>query len=65
MIAALDVVIAVHEHLRLDDRDDLRRLAERRIACKRMGVRVDAVPGRDAGAISMTARHLANRAPCS
>jgi hypothetical protein len=27
--AAVDVVIAVHQHLRLDDRHDLRRLAER------------------------------------
>src|SRR5882724_11412024 len=38
--AAVDVVIAVHQHFRLDDGHDLRLLAQRRIARQR--VRTDA-----------------------
>ena len=49
-IAAVDVVIAVHQHFRLDDRHDLRRLAERGIARQRMRVGADAGVGRNAGA---------------
>ena len=48
--AAVDVVVAVHQHLGFDDRHDLRRLAERGIARQRMRIGVDAVCGRDAGA---------------
>ena len=43
LAAAVDVVVAVHQHFRLDDRHDLRRLAERGIARERMRVGVDAV----------------------
>ena len=48
--AAVDVVIAVHQHLGLDDRHDLRRLAERGVARQRMGVGVDRGVARDARA---------------
>ena len=46
--AALDGVVAVHEHLGLDDRDEARLLAERGVASESVGVGVDAVRGRDA-----------------
>ena len=41
LVAAVDVVVAVHQHFRLDDRHDLRGLAQRGIARQRMGVGVD------------------------
>ena len=65
LVAALDGVVAVHEHLGLDDRDEARLLAERGVAREGVGVGVDAVRGRDAGPMVMTARHLAKRAPRS
>ena len=50
IMAAVDVVIAVHQHFRLHDRHDLRRLAQRRIARQRMRVDADRGHGRDAAA---------------
>ena len=47
VVAALDRVRAVLEHLRLDDRDDARLLAERRVARERVRVRPDAVVARE------------------
>jgi len=47
--AALEGVVAVHEHLGLDDRDEPRLLAEGGVARERVGVGVDAVRGRDTG----------------
>ena len=41
-------MLAVHQHFGLDDRHDLRFLAERRIAGERMRVGLDAVPRRTA-----------------
>src|SRR6185369_18058341 len=49
-LTALDAVIAVHQHFGLDDRDDVRFLAERRITCERMSVGVDRKLRREAGA---------------
>src|SRR5450631_66712 len=46
--AAVDVVVAVHQHFRLDDRHDLRFLAERGIARQRVRIGLDAVAARDA-----------------
>ena len=40
---ALDRVVAVHQHLGLDDRHDARLLAQRGVAGERVGVGVDAV----------------------
>ena len=40
-LATLDAVIAVHQHFRLDDRHDVRFLAQRRVARERMRVGVD------------------------
>src|SRR5256714_952932 len=45
-VAAVDVVVAVHQHFRLDDRHDPLVLAERRIARERMRVGHDAVVAR-------------------
>src|SRR5678815_2010713 len=42
ILAALDRVIAVHQHFRLHDRHDTRFLAQRRVARERMRVRIDA-----------------------
>ena len=42
----LDRVVAVHEHLGLDDRHDARLLAQRGVARQRVGVHVDAVRAR-------------------
>ena len=47
-ITAVDVVIAVHQHFRLDDRHDLRGLAQRGVTRQRMGVDVDRGHGRNA-----------------
>ena len=64
LVAAVDVVIAIHQHFRLDDRHDLRGLAQRGVARQRMGVDADRRHARDAGALmSITARHFAKRAP--
>ena len=46
--AALDRVVAVHQHLGLDDRHDARFLAQRGVARERVRVHVDAVRRRDA-----------------
>ena len=46
--AALDRVVAVHQHLGLDDRHEPGLLAERRVARERVRVRPDAVLARDA-----------------
>ena len=65
-VAAVDVVVAVHQHFGLDDRHDLRGLAQRGVTRQRMGIDVIAVMLGIAVAlrpISITARHLANRAP--
>ena len=62
--AALDRVRSVHQHFGLDDRHHVLLLAERGIARER--VRVDLHAGRHSAAhrsTSITARHLANRAP--
>ena len=48
LVAALDRVVGVHEHLGLDDRDDAGLLAERGVAGERMRVRADARDRRDA-----------------
>ncbi len=48
--AAVDVVIAVHDHFRLDDRHDAFVLAERGIAGERMRIGIDASIARNAGA---------------
>ena len=48
VVAALDRVVAVHQHLGLDDRDEPRLLRERRVARERVRVRPDAVLARDA-----------------
>src|SRR5262249_23084752 len=48
--AAIDVVIAVHQHLGLDDRNDIFVLTERRITRERVGIRFDAVVARNARA---------------
>ena len=48
VVAALDRVVGVHEHLGLDDRDDAGLLAERGVAGERMRVRADARDRRDA-----------------
>jgi hypothetical protein len=45
--AAIDVVVAVHQHLGLDDRHDPRLLAERGVAGERVGIGVDAIGARD------------------
>ena len=50
LLAAVDVVIAVHQHLGLHDRDEPGLLAERRVARERVRVRPDAVLAGDAGA---------------
>ena len=66
LVAAVDVVVAVHQHLGLDDRHDLRRLAERGVARERMRVGVDrGVAVGMPAPMSITARHFAKRAPCS
>ena len=44
---ALDRVVAVHQHLGLDDRDEARLLRERGVAGERVRVRPDAVLARD------------------
>ena len=43
-------MVAVHQHFGLHDRDDLRRLAQRRVARERMRVGQDRGVARDAGA---------------
>ena len=48
LVAALDAVVRVHEHLGLDDRDDPGLLRERGVACERVGVHMEAGVGRDA-----------------
>ena len=64
--ASLDVVIAVHQHFWLDDRHDLRLLTQRGVARQRVHIGLMQVLARDAiGPMSITARHFANRAPCS
>ena len=50
VVAAVDVVVAVHQHFGLDDRHDLRGLAERGVARERVRVGVDRGVGRDARA---------------
>ena len=50
VVAAVDVVVAVHQHFRLDDRHDVFLLAERGIARERVRVGHDAGVARDAGA---------------
>src|SRR6266700_566738 len=49
-IAAIDVVIAIHQDFRLDDRNDLLLLTKRRVARERMRIRLDASIARNAGA---------------
>ena len=48
VVAGLDRVVAVHQHLGLDDRHDARLLAERRVPREGVRVRVEACVGRDA-----------------
>ncbi len=55
--AAVDVVIAVHQHFRLDDRHDLRGLAQCRITGQRMRVDADRGHARD------TLANVDHRAP--
>ena len=64
LVAALDRVVGVHQHLGLDDRNESRLLAERRVAGERVRVRADAAR-RDGmpSPIVITARHFAKRAP--
>src|SRR5262249_59437686 len=47
VVTDLDRVVAIHQDLRLDDRDEPGLLADRRVARERVGVRADATPGRD------------------
>ena len=47
LVAALDRVVAVHQHLGLDDRDEPGLLRQRGEAGERLGVGVDAALGRD------------------
>src|SRR5215470_8492901 len=47
LVAAVDVVIAVHENLWLDDRNEILVLAQRGIAGERIGIGLDAVIARD------------------
>ena len=47
VVAALDRVVGVHEHLGLDDRHDPRLLAEPGVACESVCVGADACDGRD------------------
>ena len=48
LVARLDRVVAVHQHLGLDDRNKIPLLAERRVARQRMRVGAEAVVGGDA-----------------
>jgi len=48
-LAALDGMIPIHQHLGLDDRDDARFLAKRRIARQAFGIGIDRVGRGDAG----------------
>jgi hypothetical protein len=48
LVAALDRVVGVHQHLRLDDRHDAGLLREGRIAGERVGVDMEAGVGGDA-----------------
>lgn len=57
IVAAIDVVIAVHQDFRLDDRNDLLGLAQRGIARQRVGVDVNGRHGGD------TAADIDHRAP--
>ena len=64
LVAALDRVVGVHQHLGLDDRDDPGLLAQRGVARERVRVRADAVRREGMPSpIVITARHLAKRAP--
>ena len=64
--AVVERVVAVHQHLGLDDRHDARLLAQRRVARKRMRVRVRArSPVGSRSPMKIVARHFANRAPSS
>ena len=47
LVAALDRVVGVHQHLGLDDRDDPRLLRERGVTRERVRVHVEARVGRD------------------
>ena len=57
LAAALDVVVAVHQHFRLDDRHDVGRLAERGVAGQRVGV------GLDGALLGMPSADVDHRAP--
>ena len=46
-LAALERVVAVHQHFGLDDRDDVRFLAQRRVAGERVRIGVDGEPRRN------------------
>src|SRR5918992_1623 len=45
LLRALDRMVAVHQHLGLDDRDDAGLLAERGVARQGVGVQLDRAPG--------------------
>ena len=64
LVAALDRVVAVHQDLGLDDRDDAGLLAQRGVARERVrvGVRCSSRVGMPSP-IVITARHFAKRAP--
>ena len=47
VLAACDVMVAVHQHFRLDDRHDAVFLRQRGIARQRLGIGIDAVVGRE------------------
>ncbi len=49
LLAPFDAVLAVHQHLRLDHRHDLVRLAQGGVAGQGVGVGLDRGPGRDTG----------------
>ena len=50
LAAALERVVAVHQHLGLDDRHQACFLAQRRVARQRVRVRLDAAPARSRAA---------------
>ncbi len=65
LLGTLDRMLAVHQHLGLDDRRDACLLAERRVASKRVRIDGDRVVVGRSSPIAITARHLAKRAPRS
>ena len=64
-LAGGEVVLAVHQDLGLDDRDDAGLLTERRVPRHRVPVREHGEVGRVSSPTKYVARHFANRAPNS